>query len=132
MAWMAARGRRSSSLLSGGRSFLGPTAPYRRRDTGLVELPMSVTPWSRLPIIGTTVLSGPAVLRRHITAQAQALPLLHLELHAIDLADAIADDIGAPLPELSAPLAAREARLEALLRARGETVRLCDLAAAQA
>lgn len=129
MAWMAARGRSSSSVARGVRSFLGPRTPYRRTDADLVELPMSVTPWTRLPIIGTSVLSGPELLRRTVTRQALALPHLHLELHAIDLADARRDAIEADLPELREPLATREARLTALLRARGPTSRLDEVAA---
>jgi len=128
MALMAARGRRSSSLVRGGRSFLGPRAPHVRSE-GLVELPMSVSGWLRLPIIGTTVLGGPAWLRTRLTEAAARLPHLHLELHAIDLADAERDGIDAPLPELREPFALRSTRLESLLRERGETVRLDTLAA---
>lgn len=128
MAAMALRGRRSSSSLRGGRSFIGPTVPHRRTDVPLVELPMSVTPVSRLPIIGTTVLSGPAWLRRYLEHQASSMPHLHLELHAIDLADPGRDGIEVVLPELGEPLVTREARLRALLLARGATLRLDELA----
>ncbi|MGH1346738.1 MAG: polysaccharide deacetylase family protein [Nannocystales bacterium] len=128
MAAMALRGRRSSSQFRGARSFVGPLEPYRRTDVDLVELPMSVSPVLRLPIIGTTVLGGPDWVRRRLSAAASELPHLHLELHAIDLADAMRDGIEAPLPELRVPLATREARLTALLRGRGESLRLDELA----
>ena len=124
MAAMAVSGRRSSSQLRGVRSFLGPRAPHRRSDVPLVELPMSVTPRLRLPLIGTTLLGGPDWLRRRLTATARGLPHLHLELHGVDLADAAPDGIEVPLPELTSPLATREARLIGLLRPRGECVRL--------
>ena len=128
MAAMAARGRKSSSLFGGASSFLGPRAPYRRRDVALVELPMSVTPLTRLPLIGTTVLSGPDAVRRRLVRRASTLPHLHLELHAIDLADPRSEPMGADLPEVRVPLATRRARLEALLRERGPCTRLDELA----
>ncbi|MCR9165013.1 MAG: polysaccharide deacetylase family protein [Nannocystaceae bacterium] len=128
MAAMAARGRRSASVASGAASFLGPRLPHRRRDVDLVELPMSVTPVARLPLIGTTLLSGPDLLRRRLVRRARTLPHLHLELHAIDLADARSEAIDADLPELRVPLASRRARLEALLRERGPCMRLDALA----
>lgn len=124
MAAMAVSGRRSSSRFRGLRSFLGPVTPHRRTDVPLIELPMSVTPRLRLPLIGTTLLGGPDWLRGRLTSAAQELPHLHLELHAVDLADATRDGIDAPLPELVSPLATREARLTGLLRARGECMRL--------
>lgn len=124
MAAMAVSGRRSSSRFRGLGSFLGPVMPYRRTDVPLVELPMSVTPRLRLPLIGTTLLGGPDWLRGRLTAAAKGLAHLHLELHAVDLADATRDGIDAPLPELASPLATREARLMGLLRTRGECVRL--------
>lgn len=128
MAAMAVSGRRSSSRLRGVRSFLGAAAPHRRTDVPLVELPMSVTPRLRLPLIGTTLLGGPDWLRGRLTTAAQDLPHLHLELHAVDLADAARDGIDVALPELASPLATREARLVALLRGRGECIRLDRLA----
>lgn len=128
MAAMALAGRRSTSRLRGLGSFLGPTSPHVRTDVPLVELPMSVSPVLRLPIIGTTVLGGPDWLRRRLCQAATQLPHLHLELHAIDLADAARDGIEAALPELRVPLATREARLTQLLRARGDSVRLDKLA----
>ncbi len=128
MASMAARGRSSASVWGGASSFLGPRLPYRRRDVDLVELPMSVTPLTRLPIIGTTVLSGPDAVRRGLVRRASALPHLHLELHAIDLADPKTEPLGADLPEVRIPLMTRRARLEALLRERGPCSRLDALA----
>lgn len=128
MAMMALRGRRSASSARGARSFLGPVLPFRRADVPLVELPMSVTPRLRLPIIGTTVLGGPRWMREHLVRHAASMPHLHLELHAIDLGDAGGDGLEVVLPELRTPLATREARLRALLRARGPTTTLAELA----
>ncbi len=133
IAAMTARGRRSDSIATGLRSFLGPGAPYRRADAALVELPMSVTPRLRVPLIGTTLLSAPAALRTRLERVADRLRHFHLELHAIDLADADADGIAAPLvarqPELRASLADKRARLATLLGRRGPTTLLRDAAA---
>ncbi len=129
MAGMALLGRRSSSRLRGLRSFLGPVTPHRRSDVPLVELPMSVTPGLRLPLIGTTLLGGPPWLRGRLARAAERIPHLHLELHAIDLADAVRDGLDAPLPELRVPLAIRQARLTQLLTKRGPCERLGDVAA---
>lgn len=128
MAAMAVRGRKSASVFGGASSFMGPRLPYRRRDVDLIELPMSVTPMTRLPIIGTTVLSGPDAMRRRLARRASTLPHLHLELHAIDLADPRTEPLGADLPEVRIPLATRRARLETLLRRRGPCERLDALA----
>ncbi|MEM6292993.1 MAG: polysaccharide deacetylase family protein [Myxococcota bacterium] len=132
MGAMALRGRRSASLLSGAGSFHGPMRPWRRTDVPLVELPMAVSPWLRLPLIGTTLLGGPELLRRRLVSAARALPDFHLELHAIDLGDAQTDEVAAPLPELSVPFAIRQARLQSLLRERGPTTLLRDAAASVA
>lgn len=129
MAAMKLRGRHSSSLASGVRSFLGEAHPYRRRDAPLVELPMSVTPWLRLPIIGTTLLSTPRMLRGHLRAAALRADYFHLELHAIDLADAHEDRIDAELPELRRPLETRIEALREVLTARGPTTTLATAAA---
>jgi peptidoglycan/xylan/chitin deacetylase (PgdA/CDA1 family) len=128
MATMAVTGRRSTSLARGARSFLGRTDPHVL-DNGLVELPMSVTRGLRLPLIGTTVLGGPRWLRSRLVAEAERLPSLHLELHAVDLADPTRDAVEVALPELREPFAVRRERLASLLRGRGETVRLDGLAA---
>lgn len=119
MASMALRGEQSSSLATGARSFFGPRQPYRRSDVDLWELPMSVSPRLRLPLIGTSLLAGPDPLSGLLRRTAVGLPHLHLELHAIDLADPRCDPIGAPLverqPELRVPLRVRHERLRELL-----------------
>ncbi|MEX1365533.1 MAG: polysaccharide deacetylase family protein [Nannocystaceae bacterium] len=123
MASMAVRGEQSSSLATGARSFFGPRQPYRRSDVDLWELPMSVSPRLRLPLIGTSLLAGPGPLSGLLRRTAVRLPHLHLELHAIDLADPRRDPIAAPLaerqPELRVPLRVRHERLRELLLLRG-------------
>src|SRR5690606_6750432 len=80
IALYALMGRPSRSVGRGARSFLGPVMPYRRGE--LWELPMSVTPRLRLPLIGTTLLCAPEAIARRLDAVARRLPHFHLELHA--------------------------------------------------
>lgn len=120
MGWMAARGRRSASLAEGWRSFVGPQRPHFMAECGLWEVPVSVSPVLRLPMVGTFVLgSGGGLLRR----EAAERRYLHLELHALDLADPTSDGFDPVLvrrqPELRTPLARRERRLRELLTLRG-------------
>lgn len=120
IGWMAMRGEPSRAHARGWQSFLGPTRPHYMADCGLWEVPVSVSPVLRLPMIGTFVLGkGGRLLRR----EAEARRYLHLELHGIDLADAEADGYDAALrkrqPELRGSLQERLARLRALLTARG-------------
>ena len=87
---------------------------------GLWEVPVSVSPVLRLPMVGTFLLGkGARLLRR----EAETARYLHLELHGIDLADADEDGYDPALrrrqPELRTPLADRLARLRGLLTARG-------------
>ncbi len=122
MALMRLRGRRSSSRADNGRAFLGSTAPYYMPASGLWEVPMTASPGLRLPMIGTTLLSGPEALRRALARQAEALSFFHLELHGIDLADPEADGLEHLVgvqPGLAVPYETRRARLVELLEARG-------------
>jgi hypothetical protein len=123
IASLALRGRRSGSLLRGVASFLGPRGPHRRSDTGLVELPMTTSPLLRVPVIGTTLVCGPAPLRAWLRTVAGRGPHVHLELHAIDLADAATDGwdprLVAQRPELRIPVAERANRLREFLLSRG-------------
>ncbi len=84
------RGRSSRAIQGSPRVLRAPTRPYRRgrpywqAGSGLLELPVQVTPGSRLPYIGTTlVLAGPDGARL-LTRTLVGEPLVNLELHAID------------------------------------------------
>ncbi|MBK8262146.1 MAG: polysaccharide deacetylase family protein [Nannocystis sp.] len=118
LAWLRARGRRSQASARGLGSFVGADRPSFRADVGLWEVPISVLPFSRLPMVGTLVLSSDAATR-----SAARLGFLHLELHAIDLADPENDGFDAALirrqPELRGGLERRRARLRWLLKERG-------------
>lgn len=122
------RGRRSASQVAGARSFVGPTAVHYLPEIGLWEVPISVSRTLRLPLIGTFLLGDAAPLMGKVTAEALRQEAadtrhLHLELHAIDLADPTADQLDEALVkhqrELATPLERRLERLVALLEARG-------------
>jgi hypothetical protein len=132
IAWYALRGRRSQSLVRGVSSFLGAREPCVHAGIDLWELPMSVTPWLRLPLIGTTLLSGPRWLATALRGAAEKLTYFHLELHGLDLADPESDGYAPSLvrvqPELRRPLPAKLTALRSLLQARGPTTLLRDAA----
>jgi peptidoglycan/xylan/chitin deacetylase (PgdA/CDA1 family) len=129
MAWMALRGRRSHSTARGWRSFTGAGRPWYIEKLGLWEVPMSVSPYLRLPMIGTTLLAGPEPLADRLRNVAVKQCYFHLELHGLDLADSGANEcsgdgyvpeLKALQPELRPPLQVRLERLRALLRTRGD------------
>lgn len=87
------RGRESRSIVDQPRVLTAPTAPYRVgepywvRGSGLLELPIQVTPVLRLPFIGTSLtLLGP---RKAVwlTRMLIGRPFINLELHGVDLLD---------------------------------------------
>ena len=88
-------GRPSASLRGRLSAFAGPLGPYRmnpaaphkpRDDGTLLELPMAVSPRARLPIIGTSWIVYPALVRQRLLQRALGrLPLFNFEMHAIDL-----------------------------------------------
>ena len=129
-------GRRSGSILGSPAVLRAPRAPYRpakgspyrRGDQPILELPITVTPWLRLHVIGTTLVIAPEWLRRRLAAAALGSPFFNLELHGIDLADAEADGFPAALvakqPDLRVPLAYKLAALDTTLdeaRSQGAT-----------
>ncbi len=128
MAGIRVLGRKSGSILGSPAILRAPTVPYRpsgddpyrRGDRPLVELPMAVTPWLRLPVIGTSLVTAPEWLRRRLVAAALRRPFFNLELHGIDLADAEEDGFPPRLvgkqPDLRVPLARKLAALDATLR----------------
>ncbi|HTA18676.1 MAG TPA: polysaccharide deacetylase family protein [Polyangia bacterium] len=139
-------GRKSSSILDTPRVLAAPRAPYRpaagapyrKGDLDIVELPMAVTAVARLPVIGTSLVTAPAWLRRHLVTAALRAPFFNLELHGIDLADAEADEIPPALvarqPDLRRPLAhklrALDETLTAARAAGARFARLDEVAAA--
>ena len=93
LAELRLRGRGSESILSGPAVLLAPRAPYRvgrpywRAGSGVLELPIGVTPRLRLPVIGTSLmLAGPNWARRLVRGLI-GQSFVNLELHGIDLLD---------------------------------------------
>ncbi|HEU4733186.1 MAG TPA: polysaccharide deacetylase family protein [Kofleriaceae bacterium] len=127
MAVLAARGRPSGAVMTNPRALAAPAAPYRpamaapwrRGQAPVVELPVAVTPWLRIPAIGTSLIVAPAVLRARIVRAMAGRGFFNFELHGIDFADAEKDGIPGELvarqPDLRIPIADKLARLEQLL-----------------
>lgn len=94
-----ARGRTSRSIVDDPRVLGAPADPYRigtpywRRGEGMIELPIGVTRGARLPYIGTYLALGGATASRALTRMTIGRPLVNLELHGIDLADAEEDGL---------------------------------------
>jgi hypothetical protein len=53
-----------------------------------MELPVAVTPWLRIPVIGTFLAMFGPRLTRPLVASLVGQPLINLEFHGIDLLDA--------------------------------------------
>jgi hypothetical protein len=91
---IAARGRKSRSIVDNPAVLAAPTRPYRvgepywRRGKGMLELPIQVTRGLRLPFIGTYVAAAPPSLARLLARACVGEPLVNLELHGIDVLDA--------------------------------------------
>jgi peptidoglycan/xylan/chitin deacetylase (PgdA/CDA1 family) len=143
MAVIAARGRESRSVLDDPRVLRAPADPYRvgrpywSRGDGVLEIPIGVTRGARLPYIGTSVALAGERGARVLTRMIAGRPLVSLELHGIDLADAEADDLSflqPHQPDLRKTAAEKERALRAAideLRARGYAFALLRDAARQ-
>ncbi len=128
MAGLAALGRPSGAVVTEPRALVAPTEPYRpsmrapwrRGQAPVVELPVAVTPWTRVPAIGTTLLVAPPWVRERVLAAMARRPFFNLELHGIDLCDAEQDGIPGELvarqPDLRRSLAEKVDTLDGILR----------------
>jgi hypothetical protein len=144
MTALAAIGRPSGAVLTNPRALVAPpdpyrpsmTAPWRRGQAPLVELPIAVTPWTRVPAIGTTLLVAPAWARSRLLDAMAKRRFFNFELHGIDFADAELDGIPGELvdrqPDLRVPIDKKLERLDALLdtiRSRWDMATLAEVAA---
>ncbi len=131
MAGMRLLGKPSGAVLTNPRALQAPAEPYRpslkapwrRGQAPLVELPIAVAPYSRIPVIGTSLLLAPQKVRQWLISAMTKREHFNFELHAIDLADAQMDGLPAELiarqPDLRVPLAnKRRALLEILTYAK--------------
>lgn len=123
IAAIAARGRRSTSLVDDPRVLTAPADPYRvgtpyyRRGEGVLELPIGVTSErsGRLPYIATSLTLGGSRISGWLTRQMLERPLVNLEAHGIDLSDAEADGLAFLMPhqrDLRRSLADKRGALE--------------------
>ncbi|MEZ4360746.1 MAG: polysaccharide deacetylase family protein [Kofleriaceae bacterium] len=140
MGAMAARGRPSRAVLTDPRALLASRRPYRLDEdapwrsgaSSLIEVPIAVTPWLRLPVIGTSMLLAPAPLRRCLLMAVREEGALNFELHGIDFVDAERDGVPGELverqPDLRVPVARKLERLDALLDALGRRFQFTTLA----
>ena len=93
-------GASSKSVIDDPRVLSAPADPYRidrpywRRGRGMLELPIGVTRIARLPYIGTSVVLSGEVGAKALTRAMAGRPLVNLELHGIDVADADEDGLG--------------------------------------
>lgn len=117
MAGVRLRGARSASIVGDPRMGLGRTAPWREGD--LVRFPCAVTRWTRLPVIGTSLVALPPLLRRHLARDAARRDFVSLECHAVDLMDVAGDQLPEALrrqTDLAIPWEEKRARLKDALR----------------
>jgi peptidoglycan-N-acetylglucosamine deacetylase len=107
------------------------TSPWRRGQAPVVELPIAVTPWTRLPAIGTTLIVAPAPIRTRLLHAMASREFFNFELHGIDFADAEKDGIPGELVARQADLRIsvddKLARLEAILDELAKTRRFATL-----
>jgi peptidoglycan-N-acetylglucosamine deacetylase len=124
---MALAGRRSGAVLADPRALAAPLLPYRpdggapwrKGQAPIVELPVTVSRWLRIPAIGTNLLLAPTALRARVLESLRGRAFFNLELHGIDLIDAEEDGIPNALvarqPDLRVPLIMKRRALEATL-----------------
>ncbi len=104
---LKARGRNSTSILGSPFVLAAPTEPYRmgtpywRKGSGLIELPISVVPGLRLPMLGSLFTLGGwklvwSQLKLLFAAKAKHI---HIEFHGVDFLDGPGDGLA---PELLA------------------------------
>lgn len=120
-------GRPSAAILDSPRVLLAPRQPYRpdpaqpyQRGRGQVpELPITVTPRLRFPVIGTFVATLPFAVTRRLLTACGDLSLFNFELHAVDALDA-ADGLPPELVrrqrDLAVPCQVKLGRLGAAIR----------------
>lgn len=148
MAYMRILRRQSGAKLHDPRTVMGPKTPYpvepahpfRRARTrpgelvfesALKEIPISVTPFVRIPIIGTTVALAKPPFSWFLSRSASMLPKVVFECHAIDLLDGIEDCLPKKLiekqPDLKIPSSIKEKRIIKFLSALAETHDFCTM-----
>jgi len=141
MGALAALGRESRAILDRPRVLLAPRLPYhpsldepyQAGQSELVELPISVHPLTRVPLIGAAITGLPPAAFGLLWRGVAGLPFLNVELHGIDLLDAA--DVSCPelvagQRDLAVPISTKRARLKAMLRRMTDGFEVVTLAVA--
>jgi peptidoglycan-N-acetylglucosamine deacetylase len=140
MTALGVLGRPSGAVLTNPRALAAPanpyrpsmTRPWRRGQAPVVELPVAVTPYTRVPAIGTTLLVAPTRVRAKLIDWMARRSFFNLELHGIDFADAEQDGIPGELVshqhDLRIPIDDKLARLDAVLDAVAQRWQFATLA----
>jgi len=145
MTMLAALRKPSGAVMTNPRLLAAPAVPYRpsmsapwkRGQAPIVELPIATTPWLRVHAIGTSLLVAPTWLRDRLVDAMAKREFWNLELHGIDFTDAEQDGIPGELvdrqPDLRIPIDDKLERMDQLLNrvtARWEVQTLGDIATA--
>lgn len=127
MGWLSLQRSGSGAVLGPAAELFAPMQPYRpdasqpwkKGQSSIVELPIAVTRFARLPTIGTFMTTAPWWMVRQALASMRQQKFFNLELHGIDLCDAQGDGIPDELvvcqPDLRVPLRDKLRRLEKVL-----------------
>lgn len=83
MAALALRGKRSRSIVGNPWQMFGPRQP--RTVRGVWEMPMSVLPLARIPVIGTSLALLGEPFARTAVALLRRDAVVNLEFHGVDL-----------------------------------------------
>jgi hypothetical protein len=96
-----------------------PGQPYHRGRGAVLELPMTVTPGVRFPLIGTFAATLPLPAVRAAWASCRGDAFFNFELHAIDVLgaeDGIPPELVRQQRDLRVPAARKLERLQTLFR----------------
>lgn len=125
-AWLRLRGAPSASILDRPGVLAAPRVPYRpslekpylEGSAPIVELPISVSPLLRWPLVGTFAVGAGHRATLLAYRSLKATPHLNFELHGVDLLDAfdgIPPELVARQPDLRVGWRLKRERLTAIL-----------------
>ncbi len=125
---LALQGKPSASQWRGASTFFARDK-VQRDEGGMWTVPVSAMGPLRLPCVGTLMLAGPSWMATYARQTCARRKHVHLQFHALDLADARDEGCAALAsiaPELRAPLHVRRQRLVALLRGCGGGISISE------
>jgi peptidoglycan-N-acetylglucosamine deacetylase len=127
----------SPSVLLAPRTPYRPAAenPYRRGHLNLLELPIAVTPLTRVPFIGTLVTQIPVAASLLALRGLHRDTLVNFEMHAVDVldtTDGIPETLAARQRDLKVPASLKMKRLRAVFSQLMDTRKVVPLREAAA